>query len=221
MRKLRRQQPRTPSSSRAPITPSLRRHMPASCWRRAGRMICGSRPSRLRSASTTRQSMSLRGPSGRVCRMRWKSTSARARAVGVSQRLPVRAPGRLPARASRAGHRIPAAAGGRDSAGAGFSGTSRRAARLTSYLGRSRRSRICLAAGGRWCPGVPLCPAGYAEPEPRRQLSPAFPPLSTPSRCRTICRARFRTAGSPCRTKLVSAASMIPYSSRVRRSGSS
>ena len=41
-------------------------------------------------------------------------------AVRVSRRLPARVPGRLPARTPRAGHRIPAAAGGGDPAGAGL-----------------------------------------------------------------------------------------------------
>jgi len=43
----------------------------------------------------------------------------------------------------------------------------------------------------------------------------------TPSRRRTICRARSSTAGSSCSAKLVSAASMMPFSSKASRSGSS
>jgi hypothetical protein len=39
-------------------------------------------------------------------------------------------------------------------------------------------------------------PAEAGVPGPRRQLSPAFPPLSSPSRWRTIWRARSRAAES-------------------------
>jgi hypothetical protein len=43
----------------------------------------------------------------------------------------------------------------------------------------------------------------------------------TPSRWCTICRARSSTAGSSCTTRLVSAASIMPFSSKASRSGSS
>ena len=55
----------------------------------------------------------------------------------------------------------------------------------------------------------------------RRQLSPALPASSSPSRWRTTRRARSRTAGSSFRTNLVSAPSRTACSSKASRSGSS
>ena len=66
----------------------------------------------------------------------------------------------------------------------------------------------------RYSPGPGSCDA-------LRQVWPGSRLPSSPSRLCTTWRARSRTAGLSCRTKLASAARMMPFSSKASRSGSS